>query len=177
VRAVPALFPSTLNCTLVTATLSEAVAVTLTLPETVAFAAGDVTEIVGGVVSPDGGGVFVLLFPLTTPEHPANAKPAKVRMSDIATFKQSLRARCAVFVPTAVIISNPPTAAACTQNSCGNHSHACQGYSSSTRGCNWTRVEKEGRAPHWPSPVQKGMTSRFGQVIAFPNPCLWFVTY
>jgi hypothetical protein len=49
--AAPVLAPSTLNCTLATATLSLALAVTLTVPESVAFATGEVIETVGGVVS------------------------------------------------------------------------------------------------------------------------------
>jgi len=42
-----------LNCTLATATLSLALAVRLTVPESVVLAAGDVIETVGGVVSVD----------------------------------------------------------------------------------------------------------------------------
>ncbi len=52
VSSAPTFTPSTLNCTPDTATLSEALAVIFTAPETVAEAAGDVTETVGGVVSP-----------------------------------------------------------------------------------------------------------------------------
>jgi hypothetical protein len=40
-----------LNCTLATPTLSEAAAVRFTLPESVAPAAGEVIETLGGVVS------------------------------------------------------------------------------------------------------------------------------
>jgi hypothetical protein len=65
--------PSTLNCTLATVTLSVAVAVTFTLPDTVADAAGDVIDTVGGVVSLVGGGVVDPL-PLTTPEQPARPR-------------------------------------------------------------------------------------------------------
>src|SRR6266853_2066750 len=54
VSSAPRLAPSILNCTPTTPTLSEALAVTLVVPETVAPEAGDVTLIVGGVVS-DGG--------------------------------------------------------------------------------------------------------------------------
>ena len=46
--------PSTRNCTPATATLSEAEALTVIVPETVAPDAGDVMLTVGGVVS--GGG-------------------------------------------------------------------------------------------------------------------------
>ena len=46
------LAPSTLNCTLATATLSVAFADTVVTPESVALAAGAVIETVGGVVSP-----------------------------------------------------------------------------------------------------------------------------
>ena len=42
---------STLNCTLATATLSVALAIKLTMPESVALAAGEVMETVGAVVS------------------------------------------------------------------------------------------------------------------------------
>ena len=50
--AEPILVPSTLNCTLATATLSEAVAVRVTdEPPTVAPLDGTVSETVGGVVS------------------------------------------------------------------------------------------------------------------------------
>jgi len=43
---------STLNCTLATPTLSVAFADTVITPESVALAAGEVIETVGGVVSP-----------------------------------------------------------------------------------------------------------------------------
>src|SRR5882762_8776859 len=46
--------PSISICICVTPTLSEAVAVTITVPETVAPFAGEVTEVVGGVVSIPG---------------------------------------------------------------------------------------------------------------------------
>ncbi len=49
--AAPVLALSTLNCTLATATLSLAPAVKFAFPESVALAAGDVIETVGGVVS------------------------------------------------------------------------------------------------------------------------------
>ncbi len=45
------LAPSNLNCTPVTPTLSDALAVTVTVPETVLRVVGEVTEIVGAVVS------------------------------------------------------------------------------------------------------------------------------
>ena len=57
VSSVPRLVPSSWNCTPATPTLSEAPAVTLTVPETVSPLAGDVRLTVGGVVS--GGGVAV----------------------------------------------------------------------------------------------------------------------
>ena len=47
----PRLEPSSRNCTPATATLSDALAVTATVPETVAPCAGVVMETVGGVVS------------------------------------------------------------------------------------------------------------------------------
>ena len=55
-----------MNCTLVTPTLSEAVAVRLTVPDTVAPAAGPVRLTVGAVVSVVDGdctAVEVLLLP------------------------------------------------------------------------------------------------------------------
>jgi hypothetical protein len=51
VSRVPTFAPSNWNCTLATATLSDAFAVTFTVPESVAPPAGAVTETVGGVVS------------------------------------------------------------------------------------------------------------------------------
>src|SRR5439155_14824448 len=51
VSSVPRLAPSSWNWTPATPTLSEAVAVTLTVPETVSPLAGDVRLTVGGVVS------------------------------------------------------------------------------------------------------------------------------
>ena len=56
------LAPSSLNCTPTTPTLSEAVAATLTVPETVAPAAGAVIDTVGAVVS------GLLTVTVTTPE-------------------------------------------------------------------------------------------------------------
>lgn len=49
--AAPLLALSTLNCTLATATLSLAVAVRVTVPDSVALAAGEVIATVGAVVS------------------------------------------------------------------------------------------------------------------------------
>src|SRR6202008_2909062 len=51
VSSAPTLLPSTRNCTPATATLSPAVAVRLVVPDTVAPAAGAVTDTVGGVMS------------------------------------------------------------------------------------------------------------------------------
>jgi hypothetical protein len=65
VLAAPTLAPSTWNCTLATATLSDAVAVTVMVPETLAPATGELIETVGGVVSDAGW-----LLELTSPEHP-----------------------------------------------------------------------------------------------------------
>jgi hypothetical protein len=69
-----------LNCTLATETLYVAVAVTFTLPDKVADAAGDVIDTVGGVVSFVGGGVVDPALPLTTPEQPVKPRP-NVEMS------------------------------------------------------------------------------------------------
>src|SRR5205809_44567 len=52
VASTPRLAPSSLNCTPTTPTLSEALAVTVTLPATVAPAVGAVIETVGRVLSP-----------------------------------------------------------------------------------------------------------------------------
>jgi hypothetical protein len=51
VTAAPRFVPSTWNCTLATATLSDAVAVTVIAPETVAPETGELMDTVGGVVS------------------------------------------------------------------------------------------------------------------------------
>src|SRR2546427_4090174 len=51
----PRLVPSSLNCTPATAMLSDAVAETVTVPDTELFAAGVVIDAVGGVVSGGGG--------------------------------------------------------------------------------------------------------------------------
>src|SRR5438105_14844168 len=53
VTSAPRLAPSSLNWTPTTPTLSEALAETVTVPTTVAPAAGEVIETVGGVVSPE----------------------------------------------------------------------------------------------------------------------------
>jgi hypothetical protein len=60
--------PSTWNCTLPTATLSDAVAESVIVPETVAPETGEVIETVGGVVSDVlftvmDTAVLVVLFP------------------------------------------------------------------------------------------------------------------
>ncbi len=55
VSSAPRLAPSSLNCTPLTAVSSEALAVTLTVPPTVAPSAGAVTDTVGLVVSTGGG--------------------------------------------------------------------------------------------------------------------------
>ena len=52
VSSAPSAVPSTLNCTPVTPTLSEALALTVTVPDTVAPAAGAVRLTVGALVSP-----------------------------------------------------------------------------------------------------------------------------
>jgi hypothetical protein len=51
VIGAPVFALSTLNCTFATATLSLASAVKVTMPESVAFAAGAIMETVGAVVS------------------------------------------------------------------------------------------------------------------------------
>ena len=52
VSSVPMSAPFRLNCTPATPTLSEAVAETATVPETICPWVGEVIETVGGVVSP-----------------------------------------------------------------------------------------------------------------------------
>src|SRR5437660_11980248 len=59
VTSAPRLEPSSRNWTPATPTLSEAVADTNTVPDTVAPDAGAVTETVGGVVSAPSTGVFM----------------------------------------------------------------------------------------------------------------------
>src|SRR5258708_26879620 len=65
VSSAPRLEPSSLNCTPTTPTLSEALAVTLVVPETVAPEAGAGMLTEGGVGSGGGGGGA--LFTLTVP--------------------------------------------------------------------------------------------------------------
>src|SRR5437870_2928816 len=60
VTSAPRLTPSSLNCTPTTPTLSVALAETVTVPATVAPAAGAVIDTVGGVVS---GGAAVVNVP------------------------------------------------------------------------------------------------------------------
>jgi hypothetical protein len=73
VLSAPRFAPSSWNCTLATPTLSDAFAVTLTVPETVAPVAGAVIDTVG-VGAGGGGGGLVVLLPLTKPAHPAKLK-------------------------------------------------------------------------------------------------------
>src|SRR6266853_1869126 len=56
VSSAPTLAPSILNCTPTTPTLSEAPAVTVTVPDTVWPLPGEVMLTLGGVVSGGGGG-------------------------------------------------------------------------------------------------------------------------
>ena len=65
--SVPTRVPSAQNSTLVTPTLSEAVAASGTLPETVAPSAGEVIETVGAVVSGGAGTVTVTLEVVVLP--------------------------------------------------------------------------------------------------------------
>ena len=64
--SVAILVPSTMNWTLWTATLSEAEAETVTVPDAVEPALGDVIETVGGVVS--GGPPTLFTFTVTGEE-------------------------------------------------------------------------------------------------------------
>ena len=66
VTTAPTLEPSTWNCTLATPTLSDAVAVTVIVPETVAPETGELIATVGGAVA-DG---WLLELELITPLHP-----------------------------------------------------------------------------------------------------------
>src|SRR5205809_7047992 len=59
VLSAPRLAPSSRNCTPATPTLSEALAVTVTVPDTVWPLLGEVMLTVGGVVSGGGGAVTV----------------------------------------------------------------------------------------------------------------------
>ena len=63
--SAPRFAPSRRNWTPATPTLSEAVAVTFVVPETVAPWAGAVTETVGGVVS--GGATVTVVCAVTVP--------------------------------------------------------------------------------------------------------------
>src|SRR2546429_8954320 len=62
--STPRLAPSSRNCTPTTPTLSEALAVTLVVPPTVAPEIGEVMLTVGGVVSGGGGAVTVTETPV-----------------------------------------------------------------------------------------------------------------
>jgi hypothetical protein len=66
VSRLPRFAPSSWHCTLATPTLSEALAETVVVPDTVAPLVGAVSDTVGGVVSPPLGGGF----------EPAPANPA-----------------------------------------------------------------------------------------------------
>jgi hypothetical protein len=83
--------------------------VRLTVPETVAPAAGEVMDTVGAVVSPDGvGELFGPLFPLTTPEQPESPIPPRAKVSK----RQIIKGKCLLFrlvsVATALDIMLPP---------------------------------------------------------------------
>src|SRR5262245_37076249 len=80
VSSAPKLAPSILNCTPTTPTLSEALAVTPVVPDTVAPEAGEVTLTVGGAVS---GGGALLTVTVTTAEVvllPAASRAEAVRV-------------------------------------------------------------------------------------------------
>jgi hypothetical protein len=79
VSAGPAFAPSRRNWTLVTPTLSEALAVTLIVPETVAPFSGEVMLIEGAVVS--GGGAFETVTAIV----------AEVRVLPAASYSRSPR--------------------------------------------------------------------------------------
>ena len=86
VSSAPRLPPSILNCTPTTATLSEAVAATLTAPETVAPAPGLVSATDGAVVSPGGGGGGgggVLVFETVTVRCEVAVLPAASRATAV----------------------------------------------------------------------------------------------
>src|SRR2546426_862614 len=76
VSSPPKLAPSSLNCTPTTPTLSEAVAATLTMPETVAPPAGLVIETAGGVLSVGEG-----VVPLTIEEYEERFPAASVALT------------------------------------------------------------------------------------------------
>src|SRR2546426_8557611 len=74
--SLPRLAPSSLNCTPMTPTLSEAVAVMLMVPETVAPLAGLVIETAGGVLSVGEG-----VVPLTIEEYEERFPTASVALT------------------------------------------------------------------------------------------------
>ena len=76
--SAPRLLPSKRNCTPTTPTLSDAVAVTLIVPETVAPFAGAVSEMAGAVVS--GGGASVVA--LATSDSGESFPAASVALSE-----------------------------------------------------------------------------------------------
>src|SRR5258705_9649522 len=86
VSATPRLMPSSLNCTPTTPTLSDALAVTLVVPETVAPEAGAVILAVGGVVSGGGGGGALFTVTVTAAETgltlPAASRATAVRVCE-----------------------------------------------------------------------------------------------
>ena len=79
VSSAPRFWPSSLNWTPLTPTLSEAVAFTATVPDTVAPAAGAVIETFGAVVSGGGGG--------------GGGAPPPTAVSRSAAISAALRAR------------------------------------------------------------------------------------
>src|SRR5258708_5028019 len=81
VSSAPRLEPSSLNCTPTTPTLSEALAVTLVVPETVAPEAGAVMLTEGGVVSGGGGGGA--LFTVTVTAETGLTLPAASRATAV----------------------------------------------------------------------------------------------
>ena len=94
VSSAPRLLPSSMNWTPATPTLSEALAVTLIVPETIDPGAGDVMLTAGGVVS--GGG------PLET---------VTVTVADVAVFPAASRAWAAsVCEPLLAVLVSQDTA-------------------------------------------------------------------
>jgi hypothetical protein len=111
VSSAPSAEPSTKNCTPATPTLSEAEALTVVVPETVAPEAGEVMLTVGGVVS--GGGAFdtVTVTAAEVVELPAASRALAVRECEplvaVVVFHE---------VEYGEVVSSAPSAVPSTKN-------------------------------------------------------------
>ena len=86
--------PSSRNCTPATPTLSAALAVTVTDPDTVAPAAGPVIDTVGGVTS--GGVSVVKVASLDRPRFPAASRDRTRKWYTVAPLRPLSVTGCAV---------------------------------------------------------------------------------